>query len=463
MPTGKTQTLVCVIIALTLINATSLGIATKQSQVYVIPNINSVCLEEPCYTLGYLATNQHILSTFDNITVNFYKGLHTINSTINHPLIFSEKASIQVLAYGNSAHILCQSPGSQFGLVFTEVHRVTMMGITITRCSGAAFHGITAGTIIFHMTSVICVENVIVTDSSNLGVSAMNAYGNATFDNITLGSNKHGNVKFIWNGNDSDCESLNASLNFVSFSIKHSFLVNGGSVTNQSLSESGGLSLQIINQQCLESDFLILNTCMIGNSGYRGGNLGITVSKFVTGIIVKTIIRNSVFKGGRAIIGGGIGFTMESLNNLCYDVQTESLLFVINSTIENNYADRGAGGLLLQTVNICRSTSVKINDTHFINNSVAVDNQEADAFNSGGGILVYIATSSLLWYPQFSIVYSMFKNNSAGYGGGLSITITERRPNNRQCTQALNVPVFFIEGSIFEEPSNSCRWTVHNA
>ena len=447
---GKVQILICVIIALTRVNVISLGIANSQSQLYVIPNTNSACLEESCYTLGYLANNQHILSTFDNITLIFYEGFHTINSTINRPLIFSDKASIQILAKGNFAHILCQNSGSQFGFVFTQVDRVTMMGITLNSCSGTSIQGTTAGTIIFHMTNVICVENIIVTDSSCLGISATQAYGNTTFDNITLGSNKHGNMKFVWNKNESDCESLNGS--FVSLSIKHSFLINGGAVVNQSLTESGGLSLQIINQQCLESDFLILNTHMIDNSGYRGGNMGITVSGFVRGTIVKASIRNSVFEGGRAIIGGGIGFIMESMNNLCYDVQNESLLLVINSTIENNHADRDVGGLLLQTVNVCQDTLVQINDTHFINNSVAVDNQKADSLYSGGAILFYIVTSTLLWYPQFNIVHSMFKNNSAGYGGGLSFIVMDRSSTIRQCTQVSHMPpIFLIEGSIFEE------------
>ena len=448
---GKIQIFVCIIIALTRFNAATLGTATNQSQLHVIPDTKSACLEESCYTLGYLAANQHILPTCDNITLIFYEGLHTINSTINHPLIFSDKASIQILAKVNTAHILCQSHGSQFGFVFTQADSVTMMGITITRCSGTSFQGTMAATIIFHMTNAIGVENVTITDSSSLGVSATQAYGNTTFDNVTFDSNKHGNMKFVWNGNESDCESLNAL--FVSFSIKHSFLVNGGAVMNQSLTESGGLNLQIINQQCLESNFLILNTCMMENSGYRGGNMGIVVSEFVRGTIVQAMIINSVFKGGRAIIGGGIGFTVESLNNLCksYEFQTESLLFVSNSTIENNYADRAGGGLLLQTVDICQDTLVQINDTRFINNSVVVDNQVADIFYSGGAIQVYIVTSSLLWYPQFNIMYSIFKNNSAGNGGGLSITVMEGSSTIRQCTQVSNTPVILIEGSIFEE------------
>ncbi len=445
----KIQILVWVTIALTLVNATSesLGIATDHSQVHVIPlNTNSVCLEEPCYTLGFLTKNQHILSTVDNITLIFYEGFHQINSTIDHPMIFSGKSSIQILAKGYSAHICCQSPPSQFGFVFTQVDRVTITGITITGCSGTSIQGTTAGTIIFHMTSIIFVANIVAKYSDSLGVSASQAYGNITFDNVTLDSNKHGNMKFIWNGNESECDA-----SFVSFSIKHSFLVNGGAETNQSLVESGGLSLQIIKHQYLESDFLIFNTSMINNSGYRGGNMGITLSEFVGRTVVK--VMNSMFKGGRALIGGGIGFTMESLNHQCYHVQTESLLFVINSTIENNYADRDAGGLLLQTVNICQDTLVQISDTHFINNSVAVNNQEGNAFYSGGAILVYIVTSisSLFWYPQLDIVDSIFKSNSAGYGGGLSLGVMETGSTIRQYTEALHMPVFLIQESIFEE------------
>ena len=445
MPIKKLQIFVWVTIALTRVNATlkSSGITTNHSQVYVIPNTNFVCLEKPCYTLGFLTKNQHILSTADNITLIFHRGVHEINPIIDHPMIFSGKASIQILAKGYSAHICCQSPRSQFGFVFTQVDRVTMMGITITKCSGTRIQGTIAGTIMFHMTSIIIVENIIATDSDSLGVSASEAYGNITFDNITLDSNKHGNMKFIWNGNESECDA-----SFVKFSLKHSFLINGGAVTNQS---SGGLSLQIINHQCLESDFLIYNTSMIDNSGYRGGNMGITLSEFVGGTVVQAV--NSVFEGGRAIIGGGIGFTMESLNHQCYDTQTESLLFVINSTIKNNYADRDGGGLLLHTVNVCQDTLVQISDTHFINNSVAVYNQEANAFYSGGAILVYIvrSISSLLWYPQLDIVDSTFKNNSAGYGGGLSLIVMETGSTIRQCTEASHMPLFLIKGSIFEE------------
>lgn len=447
---GKIQILVCIIITIT--TAISSDNLPNQNQLNVIPNTNSACLEEPCYTLGHLAIDQHILSTFDSITLIFYEGLHTINSTINHPLIFSGIASVQILVKGRFAHILCQNSVSEFGFVFTQTNRVTMVGITITRCSGTNIQGTTAGTIIFHMTNVIYVKNITVTDSSSLGVSATQAYGSTTFENIMLGSNKHGNVKFIWNGNESDCQSLNAS--FVSFTIKHSFLIKGGAVVNQSLTESGGLSLQIINQQCLESDFLILNTHMIDNSGYRGGNMGITVSDSVRETVVKAIIRNSVVKGGEAIIGGGISFTMESLDNLCkqsYDVQNESLFYVFNSTIENNHAARDVGGLLLQTMNICENTLVQINDTHFINNSVAVDNKKTDVLYSGGAILVYIVTSSLLWYPQFNIVHSVFKNNSAGYGGGLSLVVMERSSTIRQCTQISHMTLLLIERSTFEE------------
>ena len=208
-------------------------------------------------------------------------------------------------------------------------------------------------------------------------------------------------MKFIWNGNESECD-----VSFVTFSLRHSFLINGGAATKQS---SGGLSLQIINHQCLESDFLIYNTSMMDNSGYRGGNMGITLSEFVGRTLVQAV--NSVFEGGRAIIGGGIGFTMESLNQ-CYDIQTESLLFVTNSTIKNNYADRDGGGLLLHTVNACQDILVQISNTlHFINNSVAVYNQDTNAFYSGGAILVYIVRSiSPLLYTQLNIVDSIFKN-----------------------------------------------------
>lgn len=440
----KLQIFIWVTIAITRVNATlkSSEITTNHSQVYVIPNTNSICLENPCYTLGFLTKNQHILPTADNITLIFHRGIHEINLTIDHPMIFSGKASIQILAEGYSAHICCQSPQSQFGFVFTQVERVTMMGITITKCSGTSIQGTAAGTIIFHMTSIIIVENITATDSDNLGVSASQAYGNITFDNVTLDSNKYGNMKFIWNGNESECD-----VSLVTFSLRHSFLINGGAATKQS---SGGLSLQIINHQCLESDFLVYNTSMMDNSGYRGGNMGITLSKFGGRILVQAV--NSVFEGGRAIIGGGIGFTMESLNQ-CYDIQTESLLFITNSTIKNNYADSDGGGLLLHTVNACQDILVQISDTHFINNSVAVYNQDANVFYSGGAILVYIvrSISPLLRYPQLSIVDSIFKNNSAGYGGGLSLIVMETGSTIRQCTEALHMPLILIQGSILEE------------
>ena len=452
MLTSKIQIFVCVIITLTTVSTSwgsRISPQNNQSHVYVISNINSACLEGSCYTLDYLAKHQYIFSTSDSITILFYEGLHTID-TINIPLTFSGKTSVQILVDGNNssfAHILCQSSGFQFGFVFTQVQKVTMIGIRITRCSGTNIPGTMAGTIIFHMTNHIYVKNITVTDSNSLGISATQAYGSTTFENIILGSNNYGNMKFIWSGNESDCELLNTS--FVSFSLKHSLVVNGSMMDHNSTA-SGGLSLQMVNQQCIDSMFLILNTQMLHNSGYSGGNMGITVSE-IGGTTLQVIIKNSVFKGGKAIRGGGISITVESLHSLCKQGQNESLFYITNSTIENNFADKGGGGLLLQTMNTCQDTTVQINDTGFINNSVAMNNQDTDVLYSGGAILAIVKSTSF-WYPQLNIAYSVFKNNSASYGGGLTLIIMENKiSHTRQCIQMSHMPVFLIEGSTFEE------------
>ena len=379
----------------------------------MVPNASSTCFEGSCYTLSYLAEHQHLLSMSNDTNLLFFEGLHTID-TVNYPLIFANVASVQITVEGNSeAHILCHNSGSLFGFIFTKVQRVSLSGINFSMCTGTNSLGINAGTITFHWVNTIQVENITVSDSDSLGISGAHVYGRTTFENIRLESNRNGNMNFLWNGNQTDCELLN-----ISFTVKHSLLVKGGAGMNQSLVSSGGLSLLLFNQ-CVRSDFLILGTQMLHNSGQAGGNLGVSITE-TTGTVFHITIQDSTFEGGRAVSGGGVSFIIESLDSVCTHnsyIQSENFLCIINSTINNNFVDKKAGGILLQTVNLCHTTVIHINDSQFTNNAISVDNKEASIFNSGGAILI-ISTS--LGYPLFSITHSIFRNNTAGYGGGLS-------------------------------------------
>ena len=342
----------------------------KQNPLHVVPNADSDCFEKPCYTLGDLIQHQQVLSASSDATLIFSSGSYTITTKANYPLIFSNMASVDISAEENSiVHIVCRGSKTQFGIVFTRVRNVTMNGISISRCSGTKVLGITHGAaVLFHSTNFILVSNINVSGSHSLGISGINNYGNTTLKNITLESNAYGNMKFVWNDDESEC--IGSHDNNISFVLKHSLLVEGGLWdVNETSMTSGGLGLSLDNH-CTDSIYIhIMNTKVVNSTGQSGVISVVGTPR----TLPHTTVKISTFKGSTVI--GGYDSSVESLVMICTQNESEDIISLflrtVNSTNVNTDDSLTGGPIGFQTVNVCQNIEIQINDTNVsvINNN----------------------------------------------------------------------------------------------
>ncbi len=200
---------------------------------------------------------------------------------------------------------------------------------------------------------------------------------------------------FILNGSGADQLTIQGS------GVGRVMAINGGTeptrVEINSVSIEGGVvgALRVFND-----DFLILRNCIIANNTL---NAALMYDDNTEGIIDACVISDNTSTGA----GGGINFKGSELmiqrslftNNHtdndggAVEIQSDSIVTVINSTISGNHADRNGGGFDLgngETLNIINST--------LVNNTADFDDGtdgDGGAIRSLSGSFVNIKSSIL--------------------------------------------------------------------
>ena len=400
------------------------GACSTEGIYYVRSADVSTCPGQPCHNLSYYSENSQLFFT-SNTTLYFLPGEHILGH-----VIVTDVSNITLAGIASVEHTILHCPG-EGGIAFMNSEKVNLLHLTFSNC-GADY-----GTSMYRGVSFQCVtdleiSNIVVTNSTGLGLYAMNVVGSVHIQNSVFTyntGNSGGNAAFVYY-DDSECPQVTDTL----LHVENSVFAYGESWSTESLL-SGGITL-LVNQFSYNLHMIVRNTTLHGNQATSGGgNMLVGIihnSKGVCNYILVSIEHCNITQG-RALTGvGGLFVQVQHSNILTgnepHDAREPQYTFCItdvninilvtNTTLHGNQAAFEGGNMMIlyYTKGSCNLISVRIEHSYIT---------QGEALYGGGLYVVDITTSDELYQcgtgePQHALHITdvHFVNNTAHYGGG---------------------------------------------
>ena len=354
---------------------------------YIKPTPNTLCPEDPCFTLSeYAQQSPHHLTS--NTTLLLLPGDHalSVNLTVENVSGFEVFSS----ADSHATRIVCQA---LVGFSFRNISHLTMHGLTISSCGmgtiissfptayGVSIYSVldtriadcsfqdSDGTAlgVFHSSLDLRGSNHFTNNCRRCGMDNCSCIGGGIFANMST-LMFTGNNMFIANSAKSGGGIYAISNTFITFS--------GNSILRNNLAEVGGgiyVQNSIIN---FSGNYTFGNNSAI----HSGGGIYALYT-------LMTFNGYSIFSSNSAGHGGGIR------------AQTGTVSFSGSYTFGNNSAARHGGG-----INSVSDTLMTFNGSSIFRSNSAM---------YGGGILAHNSSLNLSGSIYFG------NNSAAHYGGGI--------------------------------------------
>ena len=418
---------------------------------YIKPNDNTTCPLEPCQELSYYMENSYLLQS--HTTYYFLEGTHSLeregllklfwktNLTLTGESISIPPVS-NLTEYNPPSRIMCTGRG---GFAFLFSTDIIISNLIFVNCGAKVpyFDAMIYSVLYFQTTTNIITSGVVVQNSSGYGLFVYDPQEKIVISHSAFqyntGSNEYagGNILVASLPINVDCSRQTQKEWNLSI---ESAMIAYGSNTNSTTLEAG-LTVLVNKWQCIGSEILVNNVILVGNGGPRvsGGNLFIQVREYgyQHGNNSRISIANSIIKGGRAAVGGGMTLliTTSSCSMVSGDTTSLNPVDISNTTFISNTAFEKGGGLYITMDEVCTRYSINLNNLNFTGNEVLnniVSSSELGLtgdINTGVGgnvaIYTYRATSSA---PLHSIILenSVIQAGQATIGAGLAIfTLTK--------------------------------------
>ncbi|XP_065891069.1 uncharacterized protein [Dysidea avara] len=335
----------------------------------------------PCKTL-YQALN----GIANNTLVHIVEGIYPHNTTDTTLAI----SNISITGNGANVTVIQCDYNSGFG--FVNATSVSISGLTVLGCGqlrdSTAPNISSQSTILFRAALYylnvedVSIDDVIVSNSTGMGVAMYDVTGSVSVTNSTFSNNKV---------------------------PEHELLLYPG---------GGGFSVEFT--YCKPGELDPCSVSSINNSLFFFDNCTFAFNNATTSDNIKYI--NSVKGFGNPKFGHGGGLSVFFKGRAF-----SNKVVVTGSRFISNYAKWG-GGYHSDFVDSSGNNSLNIHDSNFTNNHCYYDNSIYGIGAGGGG-----ARISLFYFNEThghnQVVFShcVFTNNSAYYGGGMSFSTTKEQ------------------------------------
>ena len=256
---------------------------------------------EGCHNLSYYVNNTVEL---ENSLLHFYPGHYFLKGTWN----ISDTANVSLVACDcDSCDIFppCTddvwiSCSANSGISFWNVHRLTIIGISLNECSLATdfkdnkFNKLVASAILMINVSDLSMLCIIINNSRGWGLYGDSILGHSSISNATITGGHSfknytgGNLRLkYYNG----VKNANISVNNSTFENGRAYHTNNNTTSEY----SGGIDIFLHTTNSININFL--NVTIRNNTGYDGGNVAITyqtliVTDGIAGSHLKIVLLN---------------------------------------------------------------------------------------------------------------------------------------------------------------------------
>ena len=364
-----------------------------------------------CYTLENALLQMH-----SNDTLHLLSGIHTLNDATSS--VISDLSGISILGNPLNHAEVAVTCAKGVGLSFVNVSGLTLSGFIVDRCSLSGsqamitkldhseqffVHPVVAnfvGAIFIMHCSDLLIENVTVQNSHGFGVIGWNLFGNSHFRQTNFLSNSPSACTF--EVEDHHDTSISQG-------------VGGGAfIMYQDVEDTQNARLKFTDNLLSFDEGLIAN-----NYGCRRG---------IDSVIFNNLFRlvadsqNLAGAGGLSIVFGQSSFHVNAT--------------VTSYTFRNNTNLYGGAGMMVLIYELANQSDVYITNSTFVNNGVTTRNEYGELTSGIQGalsVLFYVPVPNtnvdkglLLTYlhqlpSKIHVHNSIFINNSAQVGGGLSV------------------------------------------
>ena len=438
------------------------GACSTEGIYYVRPADVSTCPGQPCHNLSYYSENSQLFFT-SNTTLYFLPGEHILEH-----VIVTDVSNITLVGMVSAEHTILHCPG-EGGVVFIDCKKVYLVHLTFSNCGADYGTSISRG-LHFQCVTDLEISNIVVTNSTGIGLYAMNVVGSVHIQNSVFTYNTGnigGNAAFVYDDDSNKCPQVTDTLLRVENSV-----FAYGEIWSTELSFSGGIAL-VVYQSSYNINMIVRSTTLHGNQAvYSGGNMfiGIThntnkgvcnhisvsiqccnitqgeaedggglyvcvLHSNITGVepyqcdareLQHTLYITDVnFVNNTALHGGNIYIMDDSGNMMIY--------YITNSSITGGKAQQGGGMYVWTKAPAHHCTERKRKDTPTTRISEKrltiwkCDIQSNVATDSGGGLIIaisgfnYISTQSSYDIGILVTNTTLHENKAASVGGNMMI------------------------------------------
>ena len=386
---------------------------------FVKPNNETLCPQQPCHTLEHYAQSWPLYLT-SNTIVQFLPGEHilegdwnelTVENISNLTLIGRDGVIFDSSPLGipvARSRISCRRGKTLF--LFYNVTELSIASLMFAECGGGK------ATLSLYEVSNLVLDSITIQNSTGTGLMGFNLressiHRSAFVFNQATGALSTCSSNVALRYTDKKCSETEMVETFT-LNITSSWILFGNVTTTEETCPSG-LNLHI-SQSCYNMKVHIHNTTLKKN---LGGNMFILLTGLARNIIT---IADSHFEGGSTSIGGtGGGLLIKTSYDASHHVQSNHV-YISSTEFVGNHADYGGAMAIFP----CTGTELYINGSKFRNN-VAYD---------GGHIAIILAYHTCA-NMTITINNSFFEAGKAAIsGGGIAVV-------GQQCTSGNHISI----------------------
>ena len=265
------------------------------------------------------------------------------------------------------------------GIAFINCEKVYMLHLTFSNC-GADYGTSMYRGVNFQCVTDVEISNIVGTNSTGVGLYAMNVVGSVHIQNSVFTYNSGGNVVF-WYGESNQYPQVTDTL----IHVKNSIFAFGKGWSPASF--SGGITV-VVYQSSYNIDMIMRNTTLLGNQAASGGgNMFIGINHNNNGVctLISVSIEHCNITQGQALTdaGGGLLVYVEDSDTIghephqCGTGEPQYTIRITDVNFENNTASTAGGSIyILDDSSVC-------NDLNITNSSIIGGKAEF-----GGGMYV---------------------------------------------------------------------------
>ena len=379
---------------------------------------------QPCHDLSYYSENSQLFFT-SNTTLYFLPGEHILGQ-----VVVTDVSNITLAGIMSAEHTIIHCPG-EGGFAFMNCEKVYMLHLTISNC-GADYGTSMSRGLHFQCVKDLEISNIVVTNSTGFGLTAVNMVGSVHIQNslFTYNTGSSGGNARIEYDDGYECSHIMDSL----LCIENSVFAHGENWSK--FVSSGGVTLSF--QSSYNINILVANTTLHGNkAATKGGNMVIYYSNRGACNLVSVTIEHCYITQGEALNGGGLYVEDVATGAEPYQCgagEPQYTLHITDVHFINNTAGQTGG-------------DVHISDVSNVSNQINISNSSIIGGQAelGGGVYLEMGkfwkldTAERKWNDcdycnmpatvfsekQWTIWNCKIQNNSATTGGGMVLAIFE--------------------------------------